>query len=172
MGVTMHKPAKAAPASQRWKYRRKRIRSHSMDALTFLQTPNTKLYPILVSKWAANNQQTEGTVVLNIRSLGLEEPLGEWYGNPLQYSCLGNPMDKRSLVAYSPWGCKESDMTDRVSNNSQVFWWPLPRPNPDPHGDQSLNVLCGLVDLAAVRDVVKCSGNSETKQTAERFDGS
>ena len=27
-------------------------------------------------------------------------------GNLLQYSCLENPMDKRSLVGYSPWGCK------------------------------------------------------------------
>ena len=25
-------------------------------------------------------------------------------GNPLQCSCLGNPMDRG---AYSPWGCKE-----------------------------------------------------------------
>ena len=24
-------------------------------------------------------------------------------GNPLQYTCLGNPMDKMSLVGYSPW---------------------------------------------------------------------
>ena len=31
-------------------------------------------------------------------------------GSPLQYSCLGNPMD-RSLADYSPWGCKESDTT-------------------------------------------------------------
>ena len=28
---------------------------------------------------------------------------GEGNGNPLQYSCLGNPMD-RSLAGYSPWG--------------------------------------------------------------------
>ena len=28
-------------------------------------------------------------------------------GNPLQYSCLGNPMDRAlSLVGYSPWGRK------------------------------------------------------------------
>ena len=27
-------------------------------------------------------------------------------GNPPQYSCLGNLMDKRSLVGYSSWGCK------------------------------------------------------------------
>ena len=35
---------------------------------------------------------------------------GSGNGNPLQYSCLGNPMD-RSLVGHSPNGCKESDTT-------------------------------------------------------------
>ena len=30
---------------------------------------------------------------------------GGGQGNPLQYSCLENPME-RSLVGYSPWGCK------------------------------------------------------------------
>ena len=33
---------------------------------------------------------------------------GEGNGNPLQYSCLENPMD-RSVVGYSPPGCKELD---------------------------------------------------------------
>ena len=37
---------------------------------------------------------------------------GEGNGNPLQYSCLENPMDIRSLVGCSPWGCKESDTTE------------------------------------------------------------
>ena len=36
---------------------------------------------------------------------------GGRHGNPLQYSCLENPMD-RSLVGYSPWGCTESDTTE------------------------------------------------------------
>jgi len=27
---------------------------------------------------------------------------GERNGNPIQYSCLGNPIDRRSLVGYSP----------------------------------------------------------------------
>ena len=31
-------------------------------------------------------------------------------GNPLQYSCLENPLDK-GLASYSPWGHRESDMT-------------------------------------------------------------
>ena len=35
--------------------------------------------------------------------------LGEGNGNPLQYACLGNPMDKKSLAGYSLWGLKDSD---------------------------------------------------------------
>ena len=31
-------------------------------------------------------------------------PSGERKGNPPQYSCLENSMDKRSLAGYSPWG--------------------------------------------------------------------
>ena len=50
-----------------------------------------------------------------LRDLGLIPGLGrspeEGHGNPLQYSCLENPMDKRSLEGYSPWGHKESDTT-------------------------------------------------------------
>ena len=34
------------------------------------------------------------------------EDSGEGNGNPLQHSYLGNPMDQRSLVGSSPWGCK------------------------------------------------------------------
>ena len=36
------------------------------------------------------------------------------HGNPLQYSCLDN---ERGQVGYSPWGCKESDMTERLSTS-------------------------------------------------------
>ena len=42
---------------------------------------------------------------------GLERSPGGGHGNPLQYSCLENPRGLRSLVGYSPWGHKESDMT-------------------------------------------------------------
>ena len=37
---------------------------------------------------------------------------GEGNGNPLQYSCLENPMDRRAWQANSLWGCKESDMAE------------------------------------------------------------
>ena len=33
-------------------------------------------------------------------------------GSPLQYSCLENLHGQRSLVGYSPWGCKGSDTTE------------------------------------------------------------
>ena len=42
-------------------------------------------------------------------------------GNPLQYSCLENPHGQRSLVGYSPWGRKESDMTERLSMQSKLI---------------------------------------------------
>ena len=40
---------------------------------------------------------------------------GRGHGNPLQYSCLESPHGQRSMVGYSPWGCKELDMTERLS---------------------------------------------------------
>ena len=51
----------------------------------------------------------------DIRDLGSIPGLGRsprgGNGNPLQYSCLENSMDKKSLMGYSPWGHKESDTT-------------------------------------------------------------
>ena len=43
---------------------------------------------------------------------GLERFPQEGIGNPLQYSCLKNPMDRRNPAGYSPWGHKESDTTE------------------------------------------------------------
>ena len=49
----------------------------------------------------------------NVGDLGLIPGLGrfpgEGTGNPLQCSCLENPMDEG---AWCPWDCKESDMTE------------------------------------------------------------
>ena len=43
---------------------------------------------------------------------GLGRSSEEENGNPLQYSCLENPMD--SPRGHSPWGHKESDMIERL----------------------------------------------------------
>ena len=40
---------------------------------------------------------------------GLGRSLGERNGNPLQYSCLENSMDR-------PWGLKESDTIERITH--------------------------------------------------------
>ena len=54
----------------------------------------------------------------DIREVGsvpkLERSLGGTHGNPLQYSCLKDPME-RSLEGYCPKGHKESD-------TSEVTW--------------------------------------------------
>ena len=52
---------------------------------------------------------------MRVQSLGWEKSPGGGNGNPLQYSCLGNPHGQRSLVGYCPWGHKESDMTEKLS---------------------------------------------------------
>ena len=44
---------------------------------------------------------------------GLEDSSGGGHGNPLQYSCLENPMDRGAWRAtYSPCVRKESNMTE------------------------------------------------------------
>ena len=45
-----------------------------------------------------------------VRFLGWEDPLEE--GMELQCSCLENPHGQRSLACYSPWGPKESHVTE------------------------------------------------------------
>ena len=55
----------------------------------------------------------------NAGDLGLIPGLGRFpgggHGNPLQYSCLENPPEQRSLVGYSPWSHKESDLTEQLN---------------------------------------------------------
>ena len=57
--------------------------------------------------------------MLWVQSLGLEDPLG--IGNPLQYSCLENPQGQKSLVGYSPQGCKELDTTEATQDARRHF---------------------------------------------------
>ena len=45
---------------------------------------------------------------------------GGGHGNPLQYSCLENPREQRSLVDYSPQGCKESDTTEAIKYTQEI----------------------------------------------------
>jgi len=56
--------------------------------------------------------------VCNAGDPGLIPELGkspeEGYGSPLQLSCHGESHRQRSLVGYSPWNHKESNMTEHA----------------------------------------------------------
>ena len=51
---------------------------------------------------------------------GLGRSPGEGNGNPLQYSCLENPLDRGAWQA-SPQGLKESNMTEVTWQQQQIF---------------------------------------------------
>ena len=58
---------------------------------------------------------------------GLKRSPGGGHGNPLQYSCLENLHGQKSMVGYSPKGCKESDMTEQLNGNITLIdkdWMP------------------------------------------------
>ena len=51
----------------------------------------------------------------NVGSIpGLGRSPGKENGNPPQYSCLENSMDRGAWQAPCPWGRKESDMTEHA----------------------------------------------------------
>ena len=56
-----------------------------------------------------------------VQSLGQEYSSGGGNGNPLQCSCLENPYGQRSLAGYSPWGCKESDMSEVSEQACMIY---------------------------------------------------
>ena len=51
------------------------------------------------------------TQEMQVQSLGQGRSPGEGNGNPLQYSCLGNPTDRGANGLQSMWS-QESDMTE------------------------------------------------------------
>ena len=46
---------------------------------------------------------------------------GGGHGNPLQYSCLKNPMDRGIWQGNSPWGQKQSDTAERLTQHTCMY---------------------------------------------------
>ena len=67
--------------------------------------PSSPSWASLVAQLVKN---LPGVRETRVRSLGWEDSPGEGNGNPLQYSCRENHI-QRSLVGYSPKGHKELD---------------------------------------------------------------
>ena len=56
-----------------------------------------------------------------VQSLGWEDPLEKEMAT--EFSILsGECHGQRSLVGYSLWGCKESDMTEWLNNNHLIMY--------------------------------------------------
>ena len=55
-----------------------------------------------------------------VRSLGWEDPLEESMATRTTILAWRIPMDKRSLVGYSPWGRKELDRTDQLTHTPSL----------------------------------------------------
>ena len=80
---------------------------------------NVLLNLVLVFYWGFPGGSDGKESTCSARDLGSIPGLGRspggGHGNPLQYSCLDNRHGQRSLAGYSPWGCKESGTTERLS---------------------------------------------------------
>ena len=87
---------------------------------------------------------------------GLGRSPGGGCGNPLQYSCLENPLGPRSLVGYSPCGCKESDMTERLSTHTHIT-------------ATQLSLLLMQRDFRKKWHLLHCSVTSLVAQTVKRL---
>ena len=70
---------------------------------------------------------------------GLGRSPGGGHGNHSRYSCLENPYWQRSLVGYSPWGGKESRLSNKHSTWIQDPDWALLFPC---NLDNFIYVLC------------------------------
>ena len=61
----------------------------------------------------------------DLREVGLiprlGRSLGGGHGNPLQYSCLENHHGQRSLMGYSPEGCKQSDTSNLAYKHKETL---------------------------------------------------
>ena len=78
---------------------------------------NLKLSPIPINRVPGGSDDKESA--WNAGDLGsisgLRRSPGEGIDNPLQYSCLENSMDREVLVGYSPYSCKELDITEQLT---------------------------------------------------------
>ena len=63
---------------------------------------------LMVKNLSANTGDIRDAVSI----LGLGRSPGGGHGNPLQYSCLENPMDRGSLEGSRSWSHRELDSTE------------------------------------------------------------
>ena len=72
-------------------------------------------------------------------------PLEEGNGNPLQYSCQDNPVDRGALWV-SPWGCRELDTTEATRMHHLIS-----------------NALKGCAEQEAKKDSLRCEVQTQVR---------
>ena len=95
--------------------------SHTLELfLTFHRATFLCCYPQYRLSWASQVAQLVKNPPANARNLGLipgpGRAPGGGNGNPLQYSCLGNPMDRGTWRVTLHGVAKESDLTYQLNN--------------------------------------------------------
>ena len=103
-----------------------------------------------VSKESACNAGHLGSIP------GLGRSPGEGNGNPLQALLPGKTHGQRSLIGYSPWGCKELDTTEWLHFQGGARCWEDPRrhwlPNSKlENGPQDVGILKSYVTHMQLR---------------------
>ena len=76
--------------------------------------------PLLKPGFPSGSVGKESTCIAGDEGLipGCESSSEGGHGNPLQCSCLENPMDRGTMVGYSPRGPKMSDRTERLGTHA------------------------------------------------------
>ena len=83
-----------------------------LKKIKFLEINHKKMsrddYPLIGSMWSMAQRLKNLSAMQGTQGLipGSERSSGEGNGYSLQYSCLGNPIDREVWWGYSPWGCK------------------------------------------------------------------
>ena len=75
-----------------------------------------------MAQWERTHLSMQETQEMQVQSLGGEDPPGGGNGNPLQFSCLGNPMDKGAWRA-TVWGLQSSssDHSEQLSTHGPTL---------------------------------------------------
>ena len=84
-----------------------------------------KLLPLKTKHWGFPGGSVVKSPPANAGDTGLIPGLGrspgEGNGNPVQYSCLENPMGREAWWATVHWGHKESDTTECVHTHTHCM---------------------------------------------------
>ena len=75
--------------------------------------------------WCLTGKESSCPAGDGVSILGLGRSPGGGSGNPFQYSCLENPMDRGAWEGQSPWVCKELDMTEHTQTHKGKRYWKL-----------------------------------------------